>query len=49
MLLWGQKRNSHKILVEKPEVKKPLGRQRRKWTTIKQIIKLGWWDEDWIL
>jgi hypothetical protein len=27
----GEKRNSYRILVGKPEVKRPLGRPRRRW------------------
>jgi hypothetical protein len=27
----GQKRNPYRILVGKPERKRPLGRQRRRW------------------
>jgi hypothetical protein len=27
----GEKRNTYKILVGKPEEKRPLGRQRRRW------------------
>jgi len=36
----GQDNHSQKSLVEKPEVKKSRGRQRLKWTKIKEIIKL---------
>jgi hypothetical protein len=32
-----EKRNPYKILVEKPEGKRPLGRSRRRWW-----IKLKW-------
>jgi hypothetical protein len=27
----GEKRNAYRLLVEKPERKRPLGTQRRKW------------------
>jgi hypothetical protein len=28
---WGEKRNAYRILVGKPERKRPLGRPRRRW------------------
>jgi hypothetical protein len=30
----GKKRNAYRILVDKPEGKRPLGRPRRRWWTI---------------
>jgi hypothetical protein len=27
----GEKRNAYRVLVEKPEEKRPLGRPRRRW------------------
>jgi hypothetical protein len=43
-------RNTHKILVGKPEGKRPLGRPRRRWVdTIKIYVKeRGWGGMDWI-
>jgi hypothetical protein len=38
----GEKRNAYRILVGKPEGKRPLGRPRRRWDDI------GWSGVDWI-
>jgi hypothetical protein len=37
----GEKRNVYRILMGKPEVKRPLGRPRRRW---KDNIRMGWID-----
>jgi hypothetical protein len=44
------KRNEYRILVGKPEGKKPLGRPRRRWVDIIKIYvsEIGWDDVDWI-
>jgi hypothetical protein len=43
----GEKRNAYRILVGKPEGKRPLGRLRRRWVdNIK--IEIGWDGMDWI-
>jgi hypothetical protein len=40
----GEKRNAYRILVGKPEGKRPLGRQRRSWVnSIKiDLTEIGW-------
>jgi hypothetical protein len=45
----GEKRNADRILVRKPERKRPLGRPRRKWeVNVKMDIRaLGWGGMDW--
>jgi hypothetical protein len=44
------KRNAYRILVGKPEEKRPLGRSRRRWVdNIKMDLReRGWDDIDWI-
>jgi hypothetical protein len=46
----GEKRNAYKILVGKPEGKRPLGRPRRRWMdNIKIYLReTGWGGMDWI-
>jgi hypothetical protein len=46
----GEKRNACRILVENPEEKRPLGRQRRRWVdNIKMDLReVGWDGMDWI-
>jgi hypothetical protein len=46
----GAKRNAYRILVGKPEGKRPLGRPRRGWVDdIKMNFReIGWGDMDWI-
>jgi hypothetical protein len=45
----GEKRNAYRILMRKPEGKKPLGRPRRRWVdSIKiDLSELGWDGMDW--
>jgi hypothetical protein len=40
----GEKRNAYRLLVGKPEGKKPLGRPRRRWVDIRMDVG----DVDWI-
>jgi hypothetical protein len=46
----GARRNAYRILVGKPEGKRPLGRPRRRWVdNIKRdLIEIGWDGMDWI-
>jgi hypothetical protein len=46
----GETRNAYRILVRKPEGKRPLGRPRRRWVhSIKIDLKEIEWDGmDWI-
>jgi hypothetical protein len=46
----GEKRNDYRLLVGKPEGKRPLGRQRRRWVDNIRIDlgDVGWGDVDWI-
>jgi hypothetical protein len=46
----GAKRNANRILVGKPEGKRPLGRSRCRWVyNIKMYLReIGWDDMDWI-
>jgi hypothetical protein len=46
----GEKRNGYRILVGKPEGKRPLGRPRRKWVdNIEMDLReIGWDGMDWI-
>jgi transposase len=41
----GEKRNTYRILVGKPEGKRPQGRPRRRWVDLK---KIGWYGVVWI-
>jgi hypothetical protein len=45
----GKKRNAYRVLVGKPEGKRPLGRPRRRWVNnIKMDLReTGWGDMDW--
>jgi hypothetical protein len=46
----GEKRNAYRILVGKPEGKRPLGRLRLRWVdSIKiDLREIGWDTMDWI-
>jgi hypothetical protein len=46
----GEKRNAYRLLVGKPEEKRPLGRPRRRWVdNIKMNLgEVVWGDVDWI-
>jgi hypothetical protein len=44
----GEKRNAYRLLVGKPEGKRPLGRPRRRWVDSIRIVlgEVGWDDVD---
>jgi hypothetical protein len=46
----GEKRNAYRLLVGKPEGKRPLGRTRRRWMVNigMDLVEVGWGDVDWI-
>jgi hypothetical protein len=46
----GEKSNAYRLLVGKPEEKRPLGRLRRRWVdNIRMDLgEVGWGDVDWI-
>jgi hypothetical protein len=46
----GEKRNAYRLLVGKPEGRRPLGKPRRKWVdNIRMdLFELVWGDVDWI-
>jgi hypothetical protein len=46
----GEKRNAYRLLVGKPEGKRPLGRPRRRWVdNIRMDLgEVGWGHVEWI-
>jgi hypothetical protein len=45
----GEKRGAYRILVGRPEGRRPLGRPRHRWEdNIKMVLQEVWWDMDWI-
>jgi hypothetical protein len=46
----GEKRNMYRLLVGKPEVRRPLGRPRCRWldNIRMDLVEMGWGDVDWI-
>jgi hypothetical protein len=44
----GEKRNTYRLLMGKPEGKRPLGRPRRRWVdNIRMdLVEVGWGDVD---
>jgi hypothetical protein len=46
----GEKMNAYRILVGKPEGKRPLGRPRRRWDDNIRIDlrEIGWGGMDWL-
>jgi hypothetical protein len=45
-----EERNAYRILVGKPEGKRPLGRTRRRWVYNMEMVlrEIVWDDMDWI-
>jgi hypothetical protein len=46
----GEKRNAYRLLVAKPEGRRPLGRPRCRWlyNIRMDLVEVGWGDVDWI-
>jgi hypothetical protein len=46
----GEKRNAYRLLVGKPEGRRPLRRPRRRWldNIRMDLVEVGWGDLDWI-
>jgi hypothetical protein len=46
----GEKRNTYRLLVGKPEGRRTLGRPRHRWlNNIRMnLVEVGWGDVDWI-
>jgi PAS domain-containing protein len=46
----GEKRNAYRLLVRKPDGRRPLGRSRRRWVdNIRMDLgEVGWSNADWI-
>jgi hypothetical protein len=46
----GEKRHAYRLLVGKPEGRRPLGSTRRKWldNIRMDLVEVGWGDLDWI-
>ena len=46
----GEERGAYRVLVGKPEGKRPLGRPRRRWMDIRMDLQeVGWGYVDWIV
>jgi hypothetical protein len=46
----GENRNAYRLLVGKPEGRRPLGRPRRRWfdNIRMDLVEVGWGDVNWI-
>jgi hypothetical protein len=46
----GEKENAYRLLVGKPEGRRPLERRRRKWldNIRMNLVEVGWGNVDWI-
>jgi hypothetical protein len=45
----AEKRNAYRLLVGKPEGRRPLGRPRRRWldNVRMNLVEVGWGDAEW--
>jgi hypothetical protein len=50
IFMFLEKRNAYRLLVRKPEGRRPLGRPRRRWLDNIRIdlVEVVWSDLDWI-
>jgi hypothetical protein len=47
--MYGEKRDTYRFSVGKPERRKPVGRRRRRWEDdIKMNVRVMGWVTDWI-
>ena len=46
MARMGNRKGAYRVLVGKPELRRPLGRPRRRWENIKWIFK-KWYGKAW--
>jgi hypothetical protein len=46
----GEKKNVYRLLVGKPDGRRPLGKPRRRWldNIRMDLVEVGWGDVDWI-
>jgi hypothetical protein len=44
----GEKRGAYRILVGRPEARRPLGRPRSRWEDKMDLQEVGWGSMDWI-
>jgi hypothetical protein len=46
----GEKRDAYRLLVGKPERRRPIGIPRRRWldNIRMDLVEVGWGDVDWI-
>jgi hypothetical protein len=46
----GEKRNMYRLLVGKPEGRRPIGRPRHRWldSIRMDLVEVGWGDVGWI-
>jgi hypothetical protein len=49
-LMGEKKKNAYRLLVGKPDGRRPLGRSRRRWLVNIRMhpVEVGWSDGDWI-